>query len=81
MYEQQSDRQPQRSIAERELSAFIRSVTNLLGTEPDRYLTNIWLDAVAAMDIMPEPTSLDWRLVTIAASARLASRLAGLDRC
>lgn len=81
MYEQPSDRRHERSIAERELSAFIHSVTNLLGPEPTKYLTEIWMDEVAALDIMPEPTSLDWRLVTVAAAARLASRLVSLDRC
>lgn len=93
MYEQHSNRideqrknyvsptQSQRSIAECELAAFIDSVTNLLGPEPVKYLTGIWLDEVALRDIMPEPASPEWRLVTIAATARLASRLVGLDRC
>jgi hypothetical protein len=81
MYEQSSDRENERSIAERELSIFIHSVTNLLGPEPTKYLTEIWMDEVAALDIMPGPTSLDWRLVTVAAAARLASRLVSLDRC
>ena len=67
-----------RSLAERELTAFVTSVTNLLGPEQTKFLTDIWLDELASMERMPAPTSVEWRLVTIAASARLASRLAGL---
>lgn len=80
MYEQPSVRRHERSIAERELSAFIHSVTSLLGPEPTKYLTEIWMDEAAALDIMPGPTSLDWRLVTAAAAARLANRLVSVDR-
>jgi hypothetical protein len=69
-----------RSIAERELSAFVNSVTSLLGPEQAMFLTDVWLDELASMESMPGPSSLDWRLVTIAASARLATRLAGLEK-
>jgi len=63
------------SIAESELLAFIDSVTDLFGPDQTRFLTEIWFDALASMDRMPEPRSSDWRLVTVCASARLASRL------
>jgi hypothetical protein len=66
------------SVAERELSEFVNSVTDLLGPDQTRFLTDIWLDAVASMDRMPGPTSPDWRLVTVDASARLARRLMDL---
>jgi hypothetical protein len=63
------------TTAERELAAFVSSIRDCLGSEQTRFLTEIWLDELASMDSMPEPTSPDWRLVTVAASARLASRL------
>ena len=66
------------SVAERELSEFINSVTDLLGPDQTKFLTDVWLDTVASMDRMPGPTSPDWRLVTVAASARLARRLIDL---
>jgi hypothetical protein len=62
-------------MAERELAEFIRFATNLLGSEPVKFLTNIWLEELASMEMMPGPISLDWRLVTVAATARLATRL------
>jgi hypothetical protein len=67
------------SIAESELRAFIDSVTDLFGPDQTRVLTDIWLDALASMDRMPGPTSRDWRLVTLVASARLAGRLCDLS--
>ena len=66
------------TVAECELVAFINSVTDLLGAEQTKFLTEIWLDALASMDRMPGPTSPDWRRVSLAASARLAGRLIDL---
>jgi hypothetical protein len=65
------------TMAERELAEFINFATTLLGSEPAECLTNIWLDELASMETMPEPTSLEWRLVTVGATARLATRLIG----
>jgi hypothetical protein len=65
------------TMAERELADFISFATNLLGSEQAECLTNIWLDELASMETMPGPTSLDWRLVTMGATARLATRLIG----
>jgi hypothetical protein len=62
-------------LAHCELLAFIDSVTDLFGRDQTAFLTEIWLDALASMDRMPGPTSPDWRLVTLAASARLATQL------
>jgi hypothetical protein len=61
-------------MAERELSAFIRAVTELFGPEQARLSTVDWLDELELMDRPPRATSRDWRAVTLAASARLANR-------
>jgi hypothetical protein len=60
------------TMAERELSAFIRAVTELFGSEQARLSAEEWLDELASMDCLPGLTSRDWRAVTIAALARLA---------
>lgn len=69
------------TMAERELAEFISFATNFLGSEPTKVLTDIWLDELASMETMPGPTSPDWRLVTIAATARLTTRLLGFELC
>jgi len=61
------------NVAERELQSFIDAVTDFFGPEKTKFLTEIWLDELASMERMPEPTSPDWHLVTLAASARLAT--------
>jgi hypothetical protein len=63
-------------IAERELSAFIGAVTELFGPEVAKLSAEDWLDESKLMDSPPRSTSRNWRAVTIAASARLANRLA-----
>ncbi len=65
----------QMHIAERELSAFIRAVTQLFGSEEARLSAEDWLDESELMDSRP-PSTNRWRAVTIAASAKLANRLA-----
>ncbi len=65
------------NMAERELSAFIRAVMELFGPEQARLSTEDWLDESELMDRPHRATSRDWRAVTVAASARLASRLTG----
>jgi hypothetical protein len=62
--------------AERELSAFICAVTQLFGPEEAKLSAEDWLDESELMDRPPLSTSRNWRAVTIAASARLANRLA-----
>lgn len=64
-----------KSLPERELQSFVSGVAELLGAEQTRVLTEIWLDELASMEAMPEPTSTQWRLVTLGAWARLAQRL------
>jgi hypothetical protein len=64
-------------MAERELCAFIRAVTELFGPEQARLSTEDWLDeSELLMDRLPRSTWRNWRAVTIAASTRLANRLA-----
>ena len=62
------------NLAERELSAFIRAVTELFGPEQARHSAEDWLDESELMDSPHTATSRDWRAVTVAASARLANR-------
>jgi len=62
------------NMAERELSAFIRAVTELFGPGQARLSTEDWLDQSERMDRPYTATSKEWRAVTIAASARLANR-------
>jgi hypothetical protein len=67
--------------AERELASFIGAVTELFGSEQARLSADDWLDESELMDSLPRSTSRDWRAVTVAASAQLASRLtAAQDR-
>jgi hypothetical protein len=63
------------NIAERELLRFVDSVSDMFGPDQSKFLTEIWMDALASMECMPGPTSPDWRLVTLAASVRLAAQL------
>lgn len=67
------------SMAERELLAFLDTASDLVGPNSRAYLTEIWLDELACLDCMPEPSSSDWRLVSDAAARRLAMDLAQLD--
>jgi hypothetical protein len=68
------------TIAERELGAFISAVTELLGSEQVRLAAEDWLDELVLMEALPGLTSRDWRLITIAASARLANRVNASSR-
>jgi len=68
------------TVAEREMLSFVDSVVNLFGSEHAKFLAEIWLEELATMDRMPGPTSSEWRLVSLFASARLAGRLMSLQR-
>ncbi len=61
--------------AERELSAFISAVTELFGPEQARVSTEDWLDELTLIARPSRSKERKWRAVTIAATARLASRL------
>ena len=67
------------AMAERELGAFIRAVTELFGSEQARLAAEDWLDELALMEALPGLTSRDWRSITIAASAPLANRVRTSD--
>ena len=67
------------TMAERELRSFAGSVIDLIGSEGAKLLEDIWLDELAEMERTPESTSPQWRLVSIAASSRLAGRLMDLN--
>lgn len=62
-------------MAERELTAFMRAVTELFGSEQARLSAEDWLDESESMDSLPRSTTRDWRAVTVAAAARLANQL------
>jgi len=62
-------------IAERELGAFIRAVTELLGPEQARLAAEDWVHELELMDALPGPTRREWESVTVAASIQLARRL------
>ena len=68
------------TLSERELGAFISAVTELFGFEQARLAAEAWLDELSLMEALPGLTSRDWRLITIAASARLANRVNASSR-
>ncbi len=65
----------QTHLAERELSSFVSAVTKLYGSQQARLSAQDWLDESELIDNQLLSTERNWRAVTIAASARLASRL------
>jgi hypothetical protein len=66
----------QMHLAERELASFIGAVKELFGPAQARLSADDWLEEAELMDSPPLSTGRNWRAVTIAASARLANRLA-----
>ncbi len=63
------------SVPEQELLGFVSDVSELVGSEQSTFLREVWLDELSSMETMPEPKSSEWRMVTVAAWARLAQRL------
>jgi hypothetical protein len=63
------------NMAERELLTFISAVTELFGSEPAKFLTELWLDQLSLMDNSAGLKNCEWPLVTVAAMARLVRRL------
>jgi len=63
------------TLAERELAAFVGAVTELCGPQRAGLAADVWLHELESLAALPGPTSRDWRRVTVAALARLASRL------
>jgi hypothetical protein len=66
----------QMHLAERELCSFVAAVTEMYGPEQARLSAEDWLDEADLRDDTRRSEIRDWRSVTIAASARLASRVA-----
>jgi len=62
-------------MAERELTAFMRAVTELFGSEQARLSAEDWLDESELVDSLPRSATRDWRAVTVATAARLANQL------
>jgi hypothetical protein len=62
------------TMAERELSAFFRAVTELFGSEQADLSAEDWLQELAEIDALPASTP-EWRLITAKVSTRLASRV------
>ena len=60
-------------MAERELAAFLGAVTELYGAEQAEISAEIWLDELESMNSLPGAASRDWRAVTVAALACLAT--------
>ena len=65
----------QMHLADRELASFIAAVTALYGQEQAKLSAQDWLDESDEMDAPPRSEERDWRAVTIAAAARLATRV------
>jgi hypothetical protein len=59
------------ALAERELSAFITAVHQLLGADQASQAGDIWIEELERADWPSEAPVIDWRKVTIAAAGRL----------
>jgi hypothetical protein len=62
------------TMAERELSAFFKTVTHLFGSELAQLSAEDWLHELIEIDDLPR-SAREWRLITAKASTRLASRV------
>ena len=62
-------------IAEKELAAFARAVTELFGAEQARRAVEDWMEELELSDWPTGSVPPDCRQVTIAAAARLANRV------
>jgi len=60
--------------AEQELAAFFNAVKQLFGREQAELSAEDWLRELAESDGAPSSTR-DWRLITVKASTRLATRV------
>jgi hypothetical protein len=62
------------TMAERELSAFFRTVTELFGSEQAELSAEDWLHELNDSDNLPG-SEREWRWITAKVSSRLASRV------
>jgi len=67
------------SLGERELAAFIRTVTELFGADQAHVAAEDWLESVALLDCASPRPSHSWRLVTIAATTQFLERVVTRD--
>jgi len=67
------------AIAERELSAFFSAVKQLFGSEQAERSAEEWLQELTEVDGLPA-SAREWRLITVKASTRLASRVQASPR-
>jgi hypothetical protein len=65
------------ALAERELSAFFRAVTELFGPEQAALSAEDWLRELMATDGLPS-SAREWRSITAKVSAQLASQVNAL---
>jgi hypothetical protein len=65
-------------MAERELSAFFNATTQLFGPEQAELSAEDWLQELIEIDALPA-SDREWRLITMKASTRLASRVNALS--
>jgi hypothetical protein len=70
-----SNYEEQTHLAERELTEFVRAVTERLGPEQAEAATGDWLDEADLIDAPPRSIDRNWHSVTIAASARLSNQI------
>ena len=63
------------SVPRQAMLEFIHAASSMLGPGVAGFLEDLWLDELASMEYLPSSTSDDWRLVSLAASARLAGKL------
>lgn len=66
------------SLAERELTAFFRAVTELFGSELAELSAKQWLRELEGTEDLPASTR-EWRRVTAKAAAWLANRINALS--
>ena len=62
------------TMAERELSAFFKTATQLFGAEQAELSAEDWLRELIEVDVLPT-SAREWRLITAKVSTRLASRV------
>ena len=63
------------ALAERELGAFIRAVTDTFGPREGRHAAEDWVEELESTLEHRGVSADDWRSITIAAASRLAKRL------
>ena len=63
-----------KTLAERELSAFLTAVTELFGAEQAQASVEDWLGELMACNGLPA-SAREWRTLTLSAAARLAGRV------